>query len=539
MDTLYLKACANFFRRRFPDCSTCRGGFEGRQTMLAHLTASHFEREAISAFGKGLSCSLCGKRLPQHGSLFKHYYMLSHMARHFGVIAPEEIKPLFEVTTEAVAGGAHSEAEKPSASKTVSVSEGLFEEVDVSEDDDIEDVGMESGSVTSSDAKVKAKPGCKSTNPDRGKCKSTMKHKSQKVSRSDSAKTKFKSALKHKPRKVSIGEGTEASFQTCQEHFRNKYPTCGTCKRGHDCIANMKRHLVLQHLGEEAINLFGSGNTCAICKKFSTDNSYSKNRTTAIKLHMKAHLALLLTDDREKELLKFISKSYLNSKPSLTWGDCQEYFKNKFPLCDTCKIGHESYDQLRYHLIEKHYLKQAIEIFGTNTTCPICQSFSIDPLGGSPIERIKKHMKCHLEDFVPDEEARTHLRNLKLFKKAKKIPSSTELSVQKPVKKSASIQDCENYFRDKYPSCKACQKGHSTFTSMKRHLTKFHYQSRAMSLFGTGSTCKICGNYSTKRSKTWSRSDQIKSHMAAHLEHFIVEDEANSLLLKANGLAKC
>ncbi len=362
-----------------------------------------------------------------------------------------------------------------------------------------------------------------------------VKHKSQKVSRGNSTKIISKSTPKPKSQKVSIGENTEASFQACQEYFRNKYTACGTCKKGHEYITNMKSHLVMQHCGEEAIKHFGSGDTCAVCNKFSTDASYSKKRTNAIKLHMKAHLDLLLTDEREKDLLTFISKSYLNSKPSLTWEDCQEYFRNKFPSCDTCKNGHESYCHLRYHLLRKHYLKQAIDIFGTNTICPICQSFSIDPHGDSPIERIKEHMKCHLEDFVPDEKARTHLRNLKLFKKAKTIPASRE----KPVKKSASIQDCERYFSDKYPSCKACQKGHACFASMKRHLSTTHYKSRAMNLFGTGRTCNICRKYSTKRSKTWSRSDQVKTHMAAHLEHYIVEDKAKDLLLKANGLTKC
>ncbi len=513
-------ALADFFKQRFPACPKCQKEHdEGPDTMLLHLTVSHFEQEAIETFGRGLFCSLCGERLPQHEESHKQHCVLNHMAKHFDAIAPKEAQHLLKGPNKTVAGAKliHESESNVDANitKTISVSENLFEKLEDSEDEkyDIEDLCTEKVSRTDpSDLQNEAKEGISSPILDQTKSKITPKDKSQKVSR---------------------GSSTEASFQACQEYFRNKYPTCKTCKKGHEWICNMKRHLVMQHCGEEAIKHFGSGDTCAVCKKFSINASCYKGRSNAIKSHMKAHLNILLTNEKEKYMLKLVSKSYINSRPGLMWKDCQEYFKNIFSSCDICKIGHENYDQLRYHLLTKHYLKQAIESFGTSTTCSICKKVSIDPLGDSPIEKVKKHMKCHLEDFIPDEEARTHLSNLKQFKKAKNISAST---VQKPVKKPAPIKDCEMYFSDKFPSCKACEKGHARYASMKQHLTKKHYNDKAMKLFGTGIACQICQKYSTQLNTPWPIPEQIVSHMATHLEDFIPEDEARELLLKAKGL---
>ncbi len=507
MEDAQWSALADYFKEKFPACSKCQEGCrENPDIMLVHLTVSHFEQKAIAIFGQGQFCSYCGEKLPQCDESFKNYNVLSHMAKHFDLIVPKEAKHLLEVPTEAIGcSTTSSESKSPDGtedeSKAIWVSESVFEELGGSNNEKIDDakLGTRSSSDHSSDLEDEPKTENKCPISKDITLNSTQNHKSLNV-----------------------------SFQVCQEYFRNKYPTCESCTRGHEWITNMKRHLVFQHCGKQAMELFGSGNTCAICKKFSTRHSHYKYRSTSIKCHMKAHLALCFPDERGKELLKLLGNRNVSScKFSTMWQDLQEYFKNKYPSCETCKIGHKRLVDLKRHLVIMHYPKLAIKCFGKSITCSICKNFSIKPTSSSSIIQMKKHMSCHIQDFIPDEEAKAYLNNI--------ISATRKPPEQKPAKKKAPYQDCEDYFRSKYPSCQTCKSGHVNFQKLKRHMTVKHCDDRALKMFGTGSSCTVCHNFSVKVSQSgeWTNNLQIKCHMAIHLELFIADDKAKDLLLKA------
>ncbi len=508
------RAVGDFFKQRFPACHQCQKGHQGPETMLAHLVASHFKREVIATFGKGMSCSLCSERLPQHIQSFKQYYVLNHMTKHIELIAPKEAQCLMVPNGIVARTKIICESESSvdaNNTKEICVSEKLFEEVEASEDEENDTGNFVNGNrpEIASDLNHEAISVSKFPDPDYASCNTSQEHNSQKL-----------------------------TFQVCQEYFRNKYPTCKTCKKGHEWISNMKRHLVMGHFGKEAIRLFGSGNTCAVCNNFSTDTNNYKNGS--IKIHMKEHLDIIFPDERGRDLLRLISNKHLsqckNSSVSM-WQDCQEYFKNKYSSCQTCKVGHSNFAKLKCHLASVHYSKRAIECFGPSNTCPICQNFSIKPIGDPQIKQIKRHMGCHLEDFIPDEKARAHLNNMKTTK-GNIMPAKRKPPGQRSIKNKGLYQDCQDYFRDKYPSCKTCQNGHVSFQKLKRHLTVKHCADRAMTLFGTGNMCQVCKKFSTNLDRSWPIVNQVKFHMATHLEHFIEDDQAKDLLIKPSILCQ-
>ncbi len=395
MNDTQWSALKDFVKKRFPACKKCqKGHHEGSDMMLVHLTASHFAQEAIETFGRGLFCSLCGERLPQHEESHKEYFVLNHMSKHFYFVAPEEIKDLLKV--EPVSGAqANCDNECPvnavDASRTISVTENLFDTLE----------GSQTNGERSKDERIDTEEVDTGIHPEESTLNSTQNHRSQKV-----------------------------SFQVCQEYFRNKYPTCKTCQRGHEWITNMKRHLVMQHCGEEAIKLFGSGNTCSVCRKYSIDTCHYKHRPTAIKSHMKAHLDQIYPDERGKSLLKLATKGRTYKLGSM-WEDCLEYFKDKYPSCDVCNIGHSNSQKLKKHLSIMHYSKSALKHFGKGTKCQICNNFSIKRNNSSPAIQIKRHMACHLQDLIDDEKARTHLNNVRVHRKEKKfLQASTKLPEQ-------------------------------------------------------------------------------------------------------------
>ncbi len=258
------------------------------------------------------------------------------------------------------------------------------------------------------------------------------------------------------------------------------------------------------------------------------------------------------------------------------WQECEQFFKTSYPNCQNCQKGHDSASSLKIHLTLVHYGNSAIELFGESSKCPICELMVV-PESGQQDQTliIKNHMSLHLENFILGKgkillqmatEAMSKLDDLHLCQSE---PSSTKclknkavkklekhqnvqtypdsnvskhpLKNGKPLQKKSSTlvmsdpasQECQNYFRNQYPSCDACIRGHKTYQEMKRHMTYNHYPELAVSLFKNSRNCPICQSaIVVPDSKKWQQIYQIKMHMTTHLELFIPDQEARTLLMK-------
>ncbi len=91
----------------------------------------------------------------------------------------------------------------------------------------------------------------------------------------------------------------------CEKYFRARHPSCKRCKAGHKNPSQLKQHLAYMHYQEAAILQFGSGSDCLICKNYSVPpNANAKGlRIHLKKLHMGAHLELLIEDEKARSLL--------------------------------------------------------------------------------------------------------------------------------------------------------------------------------------------------------------------------------------------
>ncbi len=184
-------ALEDFFKQRFPACHKCQKGcHEDPDTMLAHLVSSHYEREANLFFGDGLFCSVCGQRLARHEESRKKYHVLGHMIKHFDLIVPRKAKHLLLGSNKTVASTkrifvSKSPVNENNTSNKICMSEKLLIEIDCSEDEEIdpECLGKGNGSrAYPSDLQDEGKEESRSPYLDQINSKSTLMHKSQKVS---------------------------------------------------------------------------------------------------------------------------------------------------------------------------------------------------------------------------------------------------------------------------------------------------------------------------------------------------------------------
>ncbi len=283
----------------------------------------------------------------------------------------------------------------------------------------------------------------------------------------------------------------------------------------------------------------------------------------------------------------------MEASHSEVWAD---YFKQKFPACHKCQNGSEAEATMLLHLTVSHYKEEAVKAFGGGITCQMCDERLAPHKECYTQYYVLSHMVRHLEQFVPVEtksifwtamemnqdkerkakivpkndhkassmsdstqiksedctEAKNEIRN----KSDKKVKSSTTLNNKEELvkhqfgkvttgkaKAKSSLkmsdshwQDCQEHFKQKYPSCPACTMGHKEVWRMRRHLTFVHYGDIAMELFGKGQVCSICNKVSIEfdsRKSRLKRHNLIKCHMATHLEQFIPDEHDRSFFARA------
>ncbi len=401
----------------------------------------------------------------------------------------------------------------------------------------------------------------------------------------------------------------EEQWKTCKSFFKQKFPACQKCQGGHKTSEAMLVHLTASHFCAEAMAAFGNNKSCPMCdetlmphkesfwqysilahmakhldqfvpdeetrtilkgtsKEENRENVEIKEETrsnnkkrkcserkdtkvavkkTTIKREPKTDCS---PPKQVKVKFQFSKKSrdkpIVKRKQKLSlYQDCQEYFQQKYPSCQTCQKGFENPKDLKRHLSMIHFCKRAIRIFGKGNACSLCNDFSVESSKEKPkglSERIKKfHAAKHLEQFIPDKQAKDLLLRAKSSVETQKVKTESELYNLARYKttalryaKSVVWQDCEGYFRNMFPTCKICIRGHACSKNMKTHMAFTHFSIEALTLFGQGNTCSICAKFSLKLGNSkLMQTKMIKNHMSSHLEHLIPDETARHLLMRA------
>ncbi len=543
---------ADFFKEKFTACQKCQGGHKNQEAMLVHLTTSHFQREALTAFGKGMTCSICAENLSLRKDSYRQYYILSHMTKHFNVLAAAEVKLMLamakKVETEVIneSGDEDSGSSSSQGSRTDCMSEilsdGLGDQKDWSSGTSSISSGQDSFHTQDeqmANSSFELEPEGQFANPvtDHSNAKPNLKVHSQ-------------------------------SWKDCLEYFKEKYPTCKGCQTGN--TYQIRKHVTYKHYGELAIKTFGSDKRCSICNCFEVDqNDVQWKRVHLIKFHMTMHLEQFIPDERARDLLLNaegkqhylkivpqrnvkvekvaetpavqIEAEYTLSRPGpigpgSPWQEAQDYFRNKYPGCRTCRNGQTMPKNMRRHLTFMHCGQSAVEAFGKGNVCSVCNKFSIQA-HGKPTEQIKNHMVVHLEEFIPDQRAREVLLKIRLKKYSPHRGTNSHIIAEKRARQSIHLADCKRYFQDKHPSCQGCRMNHARLPRLLRHLTIVHYGERAIEIFGKSGSCSLCNAFCATPSDTsWAMVAKIKHHMATHLQQFVPDERARDLLLRAMNL---
>ncbi len=231
-------------------------------------------------------------------------------------------------------------------------------------------------------------------------------------------------------------------------------------------------------------------------------------------------------DSSASELSKYI-KDQVVAESESRWLNFVEYFRKKYPDCQQCKIG----SKRPRHLSLVHYGELAIEAFGKGQVCRICKRRVVGKRGDQKIV-VKQHMAVHLEQFIPDNEAR------QLLQKAK----ATTETISNHVFKTTLQPIFGGYFKERFPDCLVCKRGQKCMIELKRHLANVHYSDEAIDFLTHNKTCSLCTAFSKKLADenaklTRKEKKQVKSHSANHFEHFIPDTEAKELMARAKAAA--
>ncbi len=379
-------------------------------------------------------------------------------------------------------------------------------------------------------------------------------------------------------------------------------------------------------------DVFGSGNICAVCKKFNKCQASGGTRINRmIVRHMIIHYELVVSEEKTlspdpavqsinssttvdsamtvpkdterisiQEIESYIEQTSAYIKDltlndcatyseNKLWQECEQFFKTNYSDCVKCQRGHDSATCLRMHVTEAHYANTAIELFGDDSACPICEKLVLNVSEQQDNDLkdkcIKEHMSQHLEEFIlgkarflllkASESMLKNSREENVESNVKysignmcgstfsneKVPFTIQVVTQYEMQTKQLIQenkmsrkerrkferlrykfsisnplwqDCQNYFKRSYPSCNQCQAGHKTPYDMRRHLTFFHYKKLSVRRFGKGYTCPICEKLVVaSHVAKWVQNYMIIVHMSLHLHAFIPDEEARDLLLKA------
>ncbi len=517
---------ADYFKHMFPSCHKCQNGHKDEEAMLVHLTVSHFQEEAVKAFGDGPNCQICNEILAPHKETYRQYHILSHMARHIEQFVPEQVKHFFK--------GA-AEKDQDSCHQQNSSSEILYQNV-------------------SETASTSVTP-------------SAQRHRHANAGAEEA--------------KSQDGEATQdeynESLQQFQAYFKSRYPSCKGCKRipKRKRLWGLKRHLTRSHYSKEAMRLFGRGSICSVCHNFSVRvGGLKQERDEQIKSHMTSHLDQVISDEEGKELFqknKFRARINSNapapdtrnpnrnltfsrgisqpqgvevyqdySKESLNcqlhWKEFHAYFKSRYPSCKGCKKipkGRKLWG-LKRHLTRSRYSKEAMSLFGIGSTCSLCNNFSVRLCGPKQErdEQIKSHMMSHLDQFISDEKAKELFLRIK-FEPYSKAPIPDSRNPDRDAVQSLSSASivippwhkCETLFKLTFADCTMCQRAdYKSSYDMVRHLFTVHFLECALKHFGNDdSSCQVCGKkrLATPKNRNRDAVDHfIMHHPDILLGHF-------------------
>ncbi len=549
-DTPLWQACSGYFQRQFPACHKCQTGHEEPLAMLVHLTASHYQKEALLAFGTNDKCTTCEENLPTHKESFRQYYVISHMARHLDQLVTGEAKDFL-----LQAMGIGSNDSKKMEEKCDSA--GAEEELPVPQN-----------GIMTSDMSDKIVPGTSVDNL----CKTRDNVKSSADTKQENDSVPLRGTFENQQLginslevEVTKEDKVNSLWQDCQDHFRSVYPSCQTCKSGHRDAWIMTRHVTFVHCGKGALRLFGEGNACSLCQSFVLGPSKSTGgRANQIKSHMATHLEQFIPDEETKVLLlKAKAKSkqagdigleeksiILTKVPTLvstkaqlsTLGrshknkskakkpkidsplkDCVKYFSEKYPFCETCQNGHNRSQNMRVHLTYMHCSEEAAKFFGEGNTCSVCNSFSLKPSNwNSTLKRqIRNHMAGHLELFFPDEKARDLLLRERCEASRLRILEMRESNLL-----TSHLQRCEAFFKQNFVHCFTCQRAdYESNRDLVQHLFEVHYHEKILGAFGVDCTaCQVCHmkNVVPSHSNRY-RMRLIVRHFAKHHQDFMIK----------------
>ncbi len=521
--------CADFVRKQHPMCKQCQIGFHIPSALQRHYGNSHCKEKALTIFGKSVTCSVC-KNFTTSGqenqntpeSSTKHGEITMHMARkHFELIIPEEAKFHFLRAKEQPKTVIVSKLSAPAWQDCIQF---LKEEY----------------------------PACQSCqgcfeNP------ATLLDHVICVHYKDEAYRQF---------------GTGNVCAKCNDYTVQP-------KTGHKSTGShyhIQRHMKKVHL--ESLLSGRAKQFFSHVLGFGKNVSHDNNKLLQERNVLNEENLVIKLDpfDYICEPIKVppLNERDLESVANQSLLECQMHFRNIYPNCQTCQQSYASIANLKLHLTNAHYGRSAIELFNNGSDCPFCEETVLPQLSGSgkslkEKKAIKEHMSMHLEEFVvgkakdilqkasevmlkcvsENSGKQDVQRDLKcqdnIERKSEGIQTNAaqESNASKRGQKSKMLsplwQDCENFFKAKYLSCKKCKKGHKNPNLLRLHLARMHYDEVTIRQFGNGENCPICKNFSIPPNvKRWQRNHRIKSHMAIHLESYIPDDEAKTLLLKAN-----
>ncbi len=461
MDAPHSNIRLDNFRHMFPTCNKCQDGNVTSEQLLVHLTATHFRNEALKSFGNGITCLMCKKSLAPHKEIHRQYHVLSHMVLHFDQFAPKESKTDIGKTMIKDKGRNYLEE----------ISEPVYA---LDKEQLSPDVDMISYSVFKN--KSKSKHDMKDASNTAQGSEEKLKSASEIINvRTTEDQLIAKQACKRAP----LG-------QDLQDYFKNMYPHCKKCRKQYEGLWKLKRHVAFVHFKAIAIQHFGEGDTCSICKKFAVKPDMA--RIGQIKTHMALHLDKLIQDN-------MTGNTSLNGHLDSTIA----HNKRKAPL--------------------------------------ITKSESLDANCRSSITASKNH---ETKETTNLRDRSNKQDNLPVIWFSDNQNNKYQLVSNLTCKKVFQKQDIQDYFRKIYSSCKKCQKGHRDVWRMKRHISFIHYGSRALTLFGDGDACGICKNFLLKPCvSNGMRASQIKTHMALHFEELIHDKIPYPFLLPSQRLKDC
>ncbi len=590
------------------------------EEMKRHLVMSHFRQEALTKFGNSDQCSICFEVLALPKESFRKQYVLQHMVAHLPMLVRPEDKDVLGVGDESgedlsdLIDTIDCEPELP---------KDMDMKVETGSDHGNMDIKVETGSgdVELDSSKQKNSSNFKSAwqdclqlvrqeFPHCAMCQigfhslsnfsehvfvthygiealklfgageicsvcneftlpeGSPSYRNRRAKRHmkvhfelyvpDKIKKLFCAAVKHD---FSPNRKTTNYISDCNQLLKKKYPECQACQTGFLAITALKDHLFLFHYGYKALELFGTGEVCEICKKCSLPEAMPGYKRKFIKRHMKQNHAELMLTEEWQNLFKgatlletkdtnlvsvrhdksqVVHHKLQEESPNTTsesknivispyLQDCITYFKDKYQKCQACQCGHESLSALKLHITIVHYSGTALELFGGGNDCPVCDktivptvSEIVDSSVSNKEQLIKEHMSHHLEKFVVGQ-AKGILQKATEDLPQQQIYITTNVSY---------LHDCLMYFKDKYPECQACQCGHKSLASLKLHLATAHYGGTAVELFGGGNACPLCESKIDDSASVPIRERCIQEHMSHHLEKFVV-GKAKSFLQKA------